>query len=173
LALKYPSLTEEELDYELEKESGNADLFQKKVQLLRDEYIALEQQEQEELAQQSTQQQEAEYNALVDNMVEVAQNTEDFYNLELDDDDKEEVLSFILEKDMNGQSQFAKLLNNPQELFRLAWFALKGEEAFETTHDYYKKEIDSVRKKGSNQPTRTVIKQAPSKGNDDPYNMFK
>lgn len=172
LALKYPSLTEEELDYELEKESGNADLFQKKVQLLRDEYIALEQQEQQDLAQQSEYQQEEQYNALVDSMVEVAQNTEDFHNLELDDNDKEDVLSFILEKDMNGQSGFAKLLNNPQELFRLAWFSLKGEEAFETTHDYYKKEIDSVRKKGSTQPTRTVIKQTPSSSNDDPYGIW-
>ena len=36
LMQKFPNLTEEELDYEVEKESINEELFAKKVQLLRD-----------------------------------------------------------------------------------------------------------------------------------------
>ena len=96
---------------------------------------------------------------------------EDF-DLELEDDDKEEVLQFLLNKDINGQSDFVKLLNDPKALFQLAWFATKGQEAFSTIHDYYKKEIDMARKaKGSGLTSQRTVVKKESKPKDDPYGL--
>lgn len=170
LQSRYPNLTEEELDAEIAKELQQPDLFTKKSDALREEYKGLEDAEQAELAEQKTQEDEQTYNDLIETMVKVAEDTTDLYSLDLEEGDKEEVLAFLLDRDLNGQSEFAKLLNNPEELFKLAWFAVKGNEAFEVTHDYYKKEIDAVRKQGSIQPTRTVTKN-PKVEDENPYGI--
>ena len=71
---------------------------------------------------------------------------QDIGGLDLDIDDKNDVLSYILDKDINGTSQFIKSLDSPDKLFELAWYATKGNEAFNILHDYYKKQIDQTRK---------------------------
>ncbi len=84
----------------------------------------------------------------------------------------EEVLQFLLSKDINGQSEFVKLLNDPNALFQLAWFATKGQEAFSTIHDYYKKEIDTARKaKGPGLTSQRTVVKKESKPKDDPYGL--
>jgi hypothetical protein len=171
LQSRYPNLSEEELDAKIAQELLNPDLFNKISDTLREEYKSLEDAQQTELAEQKTQEDEKTYNELVETMVNVAENTNDLYSLDLEDNDKEEVLSFLLDRDINGQSAFAKLLNDPEELFKLAWFAIKGKEAFDVTHEYYKKEIDAARKQVSTQPTRTVIKN-PKEETDDKYGIW-
>jgi len=58
-------------------------------------------------------------------------------------------LDFLFTKDTKGQTAFAKLLENPKELFRIAWLAKKGKEAFSGIQDYYKSEIS---KRATNAP---------------------
>jgi hypothetical protein len=172
IAAKYEDLSEEELEIELQKELNNPDLFKKKVDKLREVYKQEEIAEQEELAKQSELEEEQNYQTLVDSMVEIAQGTNELFDLELEDEDKEEVLQFLLSKDMNGQSEFVKLLNDPNALFQLAWFAVKGQEAFSTIHDYYKKEIDSARKaKGPSLTSQRTVVKKESKPKDDPYGL--
>lgn len=146
LKLKYENLTEEELQLELEKELQHEDLFKKKVERLRQEYVTLET-EQREFKTQSEQDKEKEdFEALSTNVVNAAIATIDIGGLTLDDDDRNSIIHSVLEKDINGTSKFIKGLDNPETLFKLAWFAEKGDEAFEIIHDYYKKQIDDVRK---------------------------
>ena len=172
IAARYEDLSEEELEIELQKELNNPDLFKKKVDKLREVYKQEEIAEQNELAQQAELEEEQNYQILVDSMVEVAQGTDELFDLELEDDDKEEVLQFLLNKDINGQSDFVKLLNDPNALFQLAWFATKGQEAFSTIHDYYKKEIDLARKaKGSGLTSQRTVVKKESKPKDDPYGL--
>lgn len=172
IAARYEDLSEEELEIELQKELNNPDLFKKKVDKLREVYKQEEIAEQDELAKQAELEEEQNYQMLVDSMVEVAQGTDELFDLELEDDDKEEVLQFLLNKDINGQSEFVKLLNDPKALFQLAWFATKGQEAFNTIHDYYKKEIDLARKaKGSGLTSQRTVVKKESKPNDDPYGL--
>lgn len=172
IAARYEDLSEEELEIELQKELNNPDLFKKKVDKLREVYRQEEIAEQNELAQQAELEEEQNYQMLVDSMVEVAQGTDELFDLELEDDDKEEVLQFLLNKDINGQSEFVKLLNDPNALFQLAWFATKGQEAFNTIHDYYKKEIDLARKaKGSGLTSQRTVVKKESKPKDDPYGL--
>lgn len=172
IAARYEDLSEEELEIELQKELNNPDLFKKKVDKLREVYKQEEIAEQTELAKQAELEEEQNYQMLVDSMVEVAQGTDELFDLELEDDDKEEVLQFLLNKDINGQSEFVKLLNDPNALFQLAWFATKGQEAFNTIHDYYKKEIDLARKaKGSGLTSQRTVVKKESKPKDDPYGL--
>ena len=172
IAARYEDLSEEELEIELQKELNNPDLFKKKVDKLREVYKQEEIAEQNVLSQQAELEEEQNYQMLVDSMVEVAQGTDELFDLELEDDDKEEVLQFLLNKDINGQSDFVKLLNDPNALFQLAWFATKGQEAFSTIHDYYKKEIDLARKaKGSGLTSQRTVVKKESKPKDDPYGL--
>lgn len=172
IASRYEDLSEEELEIELQKELNNPDLFKKKVDKLREVYKQEEIAEQTELAKQAELEEEQNYQILIDSMVEVAQETNELFDLELEDEDKEEVLQFLLNKDINGQSEFVKLLNDPKALFQLAWFATKGQEAFSTIHDYYKKEIDLARKaKGSSLTSQRTVVKKDTKPKDDPYGL--
>jgi len=171
LQSRYPNLSDEELDAKIAQEILQPDTFTKMTDALRTEYKGLEDAQQQELVEQKTQESEKTYDALVETMVKVAENTNDLYSLDLEDNDKEEVLSFLLDRDINGQSEFAKLLDNPEDLFKLAWFAIKGAEAFDVTHEYYKKEIDTVRKQGSTKPPRTVIVKS-EENTEDTYGIW-
>lgn len=172
IASRYEELSEEELEIELQKELNNPDLFKKKIDKLREVYKQEEIAEQNELAKQAELEEEQNYQTLVDSMIEVAQGTNELFDLELEDEDKEEVLQFLLSKDINGQSEFVKLLNDPNALFQLAWFATKGQEAFNTIHDYYKKEIDLARKtKESRLTSQRIVVKKESKPKDDPYGL--
>lgn len=96
------------------------------------------------------------------------------YSLELEDQDKDDVLRCLLEKDAQGQSKFIKLLEDPKMLFRLAWFAEKGDEAFDTIHQYYKKEIETARRGKPTVPGRNsevVRGTKPAKNNDDKFGL--
>jgi len=170
---KFDHLSEEEIDIELQKELNNPDLFKKKVDKLREIYTQQEIEEKQRLISETKLEEEQNYQQAVNTMIEIAQDTNELFNLELDDDDKEEVLQFLLTKDINGQSEFTKLISDPAELFKLAWFAKKGTEAFDTIHNYYKKEIDSVRKakEGTNLTSRRTVVKKETEKREDPYDL--
>lgn len=120
LKSRYDDLTDEELIKELEKELENKELFLKKTTKLRSEYKQLEDTYKEEQQKEFNAQRETQYNGFVDTMVDVAVKTQDLYGIELEDDEKNNVLSTLLELDDNGTSQFNKLLEDPDNLYRAA-----------------------------------------------------
>jgi hypothetical protein len=146
LKSEYPSLTDEEIQIALEKQLEHPDLFKKQVDKLRTDYKEIEAKQLDDSRAQQAQIEEEKRAELEDTLVSVATSVADIGGLTLDDADRNEVLHHILNKDMNGVSPFIKSLNSPQQLFELAWYAVKGKEAFDTIHDYYKKEIANVSK---------------------------
>jgi hypothetical protein len=146
LKTKFPDLTNDELDIELQKQLENPDVFKKKVDKLRTDYKEIEANQIAQARQEQEQEDEYKRKELEDTLVTTAISVEEIGGLTLDNDDKNAVLSYILEKDMNGVSPFIKSLNSPQTLFELAWFATNGKQAFNIIHDYYKKEIAQVSK---------------------------
>lgn len=119
LKSKY-DLTDEELKAELEKELQNDVLFKKKVDSLRSEYKKLEDQYKETQQAEFNKQREEEYNKFADTIVDIAVKNSDFYGIELEDSEKNEVLSFLLDLDDNGTSEFYKELNKPDRLYEAA-----------------------------------------------------
>ena len=174
LKSRYPNLTDEELANELDREMGNDALFRKKADTIREQYKQMEQLDKEERSRQAELEAEQEYEKLSSELLEVAQGVEDMYSLELEDQDKDDVLRCLLEKDAQGQSKFIKLLEDPKMLFRLAWFAEKGDEAFDTIHQYYKKEIETARRGKptvSGRNSEVVRGTKPAKNNDDKFGL--
>ena len=165
LKTRYKTLTDEELGLELEKEKQNPELFQKKIDQIRQEYkeSEIEDRKQQELASQAKQQQE--YQTFMDTMITTARDTQDINEFNLEDTDKNEILDFLLERDDQGQSEFAKVLNDPNKLFELVWYAVKGKEAFDAVHEYYRKEIDTI-KKTAPRSTQTIAIRPASSGKE-------
>lgn len=145
LKAKY-DLTDDECVKELEKELQDKELFNKKVTKLRSEYKELEDSYKEQQEQLFNSQREAEYNDFVDKMVGVAVETSDLYGFELDDDEKDVVLDYLLALDESGNSNFYKALEDPKNLYRAAWFLSFGEQAFEALKNAYEAEISTLKK---------------------------
>lgn len=139
-------LTDEELVKELEKELQDEVLFKKKTDKLRSEYKLLEDNYKETQIQEANKEKEAKYGQFVNQMVDIAIKTPDFYGIDLDNDEKNEVLSSILELDENGTSAFHKSITDPKELYRVAWFQKYGEEAFNVLKTAYEEEITRLKK---------------------------
>ena len=165
---RYPDITDEELEQELEYAKQNQALFEKKMTALRNEYKQLEDEKIEQQKQQVSNQREEEFNMLAQSLVNVANSTSELHDLILEDEDKEAVLSFLLDRDANGQSQFYKLFEDPQKLFELAWYAKFGKQAFTDVNDYYKKVIEKTRR--GDQPSSKVVKRPT--GSRSPVDKF-
>lgn len=150
LKAKVPELTEEEMAAELELAKQNETLYQKKVQGIRNEYKQKEemiaQQEEEERMAAAKKDAEEFERVIVD---AIQQNdTIDLgeSSLTLSEDDMNEIASFILDSDVAGVRHIAKALNDPETLVGMAWYALKGKEAFSQIQEYYKHKITEVSK---------------------------
>lgn len=156
LKSKFEDLDEDELQFELDKQLENVDLFKKKMNKVRQDYVQLEAEKMDYDEQESLIIEEQRFEQLANSLIETAVNIPDIGGLDLSEDDKNEVLDFILNKDLNGVSPLVKSLDDHDTLFRMAWFALKGNEAFEILHDYYKKQIDQTRKASAPKPNAPV-----------------
>lgn len=146
LKSKFEDLTDDELVAELEKEMQNENLFKKKTDALRRDYKALEDQYKEaERVNQETKREE-QFNAFADAMVDVAVKTPEFYGIELEDEEKTAVLSYLLDLDEKGVSTFYKDLNTPEKLYEAAWFLKYGKSAFNAVRDAYEAEIAKIKR---------------------------
>ncbi len=168
-----PELTDEEVEEQLDKAKESESFFNKKIAALRKEYKELEDAQQTELQQQATREKETQYNAMADSVINAARATKEMNGMLLDDDDKEEVLSFLLDRDANGQTEFYKMFSDPQKLFELGWFALKGNEAYNALTDYYKSEISKSRKqiKNEQKPVKTIRRPQKKSAEEDYYGL--
>lgn len=141
-----PDLTDEEIEDQLNRAKENETFFQKKVAALRKEYKELEDKQIKANEEQAAAEKEEQFNQLAQSLVSVARDTEEMNGMLLDDQDKEDVLSFLLDRDANGQSEFYKLFSDPKALFKMAWTMLKGDQAHETYTQYFTNEIAKARR---------------------------
>lgn len=143
LQSRVPDMTDEEVAIALEHEKANPELFEKKMQGIRAEYKALEDERRQNEEFLEQQQKQEQFEAFQSDVLDAIESLDEVggVKLNLDEDDMEEVANFILSLDSAGVSYLGKALDDPQTLARMAWFALKGDEAFATITDYYDKEI--------------------------------
>lgn len=155
-------LTDEELQTELEKELANADLFTKKVTKLRTEYKQLEDQYKAQQQAEFENQRQEQYNQFSNAMIGIAEDVEDFHGVFLEDNEKTETLSYLLDLDETGVSQFSKDLNDPQKLYEAAWYLRYGAEAFKALENAYEAEIAKLKKVDK---PRVVVRNSEKKVN--------
>ena len=155
-------LTDEELQSELEKELTNEELFTKKVTKLRAEYKQLEDQYKANQQAEFEAQRNEQYNQFANTMVDVATNVSDYHGVFLEDSEKSETLSYLLDLDDAGTSQFYKDLNDPQKLYEAAWYLRYGAEAFKALENAYEAEIAKLKKEDK---PRVVVRNSEKKVN--------
>lgn len=168
LKSRFDDLTEEDLEKELSKALEDKELFTKKMSKLRADYKQLEETYNADLERVADEQREEQYNQFVDTMVDVAIKTPDLYGIELEDEEKNNVLSFLLELDDNGTSEFYKSLNNPETLYKAAWFLTYGKDAFDAIKNAYETEIANLKKDS----TKKVIVKRDNKKIDNINDLF-
>ena len=146
LDLRNKGFSDDEIVKYLEIEKQNEELFNKKVSILRTEYKELEDKYNEAQKEEFERQQQQEYDEFSQTMTDIAVNTPEFYGIELEDSEKNEVLSFLLDIDENGTSEFQKSLNDPNKLYEAAWFLRYGKESFDVLRNAYEAEIARLKK---------------------------
>ena len=151
LAIKFPEFSEDELHEKLDSAKTNEELFKKEVDALRAFYKSQEDREAEDAKISEQKQQEAIYNSLMqaaNNFNEVALDLTDpkSDSLILEDQDKQLMLSYLLDSDQDGRSGLDKDLSDPRALMEIAWLRTQGRETLSNMTQYWKKELAATRK---------------------------
>ena len=151
---KYPTLTDEELLSELDAAKLNEELFNKKSEAIRQQYKEIEEQQikDQELAEQQR------YEALQQNITNAVLNfkevsidpdpeSEDWRGIEIEDGDRQTILSYLLDQDQEGKSQLVRDIEDPNSLIELAWYKLYGQDLVHNVTKYWKGVVKEDRKK--------------------------
>ena len=150
------SMSDEEIDAEIERLKADPEAFAKRVSLLRNAFKA-EEEAQAKLYQDEAAAKQAENEQMFVNTYHQAMASIDsIQNTELDDNDRDELLRFVLEKDQANRTGLSKAMDNPENVLKMAWYLLHGEERVDAMIDYFQKEISKRSKPGP----RVVTKQA-------------
>lgn len=152
LLSRTPDLTEDEAYEALDRIKQNEALFNKQIGAIRAEYkkaeddaIYYSQARKQQMAQE-------QFNHFADSIGNSIVNFTEFSgcDINMDEEDMQNLYEFITGVDAAGVSHFGKVLNDPEWLVRMAWFALNGEQMINDINEYYKKEIANVRKESYN-----------------------
>ena len=163
LQTKIEDITDEELATALEQAKSNETLFNKQIAGLRNEYRALEQNKiNSEIAiqEQARQEQFAQFSNSIINSINNFTNIGDL-DVNMEDEDAQQLYNFITGTDSAGINYFAKALNDPDTLTKVAWFALHGEDIFNSISDYYNNVIQQVSKNAYEKGKNSVTKKHP------------
>ena len=186
LKSKYPDFTDEELLAELDAAKLNEELFNKKSDIIRQQYKEQEDRQKQE-AEAAEQQR---YEDLQQNIVNAVLNfkeisidpdpeSEDWRGLEIEDGDRQNILSYLLDQDQEGKSRLVRDIEDPNELIKLSWYKLYGDETFKHITGYWKgllkearqenaklsKQIEKYRKETNTVVTPTSGKKSKSSNN--------
>ena len=154
LKSKYPDFTDEELLSKLETAKDNEDLYTKEVITLRNSY----KEDEDNLRKQQEAQQIADTQAMQDNLLNAARNFNEVLldsddpesdSLIVEDTDKQQILSYLLDQDSQGKSQLIRDLEDPETLIQLAWLRLQGQNAISDTTRYWKDTLKEARKENA------------------------
>lgn len=152
LQARVEGITEEQLAKALENAKQDEALFKKQIDGIRKEYKDLEDQNRQQQELFAQQQQEEQYQRFsntilgqIDNLTSIAG-----LDVELEKDDKEELADFILGRDEAGVSNLGKVLNDPESLVLMAWYALNGDKMIDDITTMYNNAIKKVRQEAYN-----------------------
>ena len=175
---KYGDMSEEEMKQDLEFAKENAELFNKKVDIIRKRYKA---QEDEQLKEQARLQEE-QYNNFVESVknglndfneipMDYKDTSDERLGIEVEESQKAEVWEYILKRDEQGATQFFKDLNDPKKLVKAAWYLRFGEDLISDVTRYWKSELKKSRKEDKpKHQSQTVVTQKKDSKPVDTFN---
>lgn len=152
LQARVEGITEEQLAKSLENAKQDEALFKKQMEGIRKEYKDLEDQNNQQQAALEEQQREEQYQQFANVITEQINKIDSIAGLdvELEQDDKEQLAEFILGRDEAGISNLGKVLNDPESLVLMAWYALNGDKMIDDITTMYQNSIKKVRQEAYN-----------------------
>ena len=140
---RYPDLTDEEINLELEAAKSNEDLFKKKAEILRNTYKQNEDQAEAERVRLAEQEVQDFRNNLMEaaskfNEVQLDYTDDTSDSLVIDEEDKQQMISYILDQDSENKSQLVRDLEDPDRLIEIAWFSTQGPKMLSELTKYWK-----------------------------------
>ena len=142
-----PDATEDEVVAALNAAKTNPQSYERMMNGLRDTYKKQEEsfyQQKLRESEERTQRQQKEYESLIVDTLNGMSNMKlGDLDAQLSDDDKEDIASAILDSDATGTRYLVGLINDPETLSKMVWYALKGDEAINQMQRYYKNEINN------------------------------
>ena len=124
------NITDEELQQALDNAKANASLYSKQVASLRAYYKELEDNRLQQLELEKEEQAEQDYARFSNSIVDSIRNFNALEDtpVELSIDEMEDLANYILTRDSSGYSEFGRLLNDPIQFTKAAFWMLKGPE---------------------------------------------
>lgn len=118
---KYPTLTEEEIEIELEERKGSR-LYEKKSEVLRDKFSQTQETDLAKMAETERTRVAAENEADRNRILTTVSELKDVDGWEINDDIKNYVLEDLIETDEQGNSKFVNIQDDPKEQFKMAYY---------------------------------------------------
>ena len=124
------NITDEELQQALESAKANESLYNKQVASLRVYYKDLEEKRQQQMELDKQEAAEQEFVAFSNNIINSIRNFNALEDtpVELTHEEMEDLANYILTRDASGYSEFGRLLNDPVQFTKAAFWMLKGSE---------------------------------------------
>ena len=150
------NITDEELQEALNNAKANESLYNKQVASLRSYYKDLENQRLKQIELEKQEQAEYEFNTFANNIINSIRNfnTLEDTPVELSQYDMEDLANYILTRDSSGYSEFGRLLNDPIQFTKAAFWMLKGPELLNEMQN----QIKEAYLRGYNESNKSVKK---------------
>ena len=169
------NITDEELQQALDSAKSNENLFKKQVASLRVYYKDLEEKRMQQAELEKQEAAEQEFNAFSNNIIESIRNFNALEDtpVELSLEEMDDLANYILTRDASGYSEFGRLLNDPVQFTKAAFWMLKGPEIL----NEMQKQIKEAYLRGYNETHKPATKKVftkPSspKGNNNKDSQY-
>lgn len=125
LKMKYPDMSDEEIQSDVDSAKENEELFKKKAEAIRKQYKAKEDEKVQEIQQQQKDQYVAFDNSIKQSITNFNEISLDYKDskadaLVIDDNMKNDIYNYLMRVDENGKSQFAKDLEDTNKWVNFA-----------------------------------------------------
>lgn len=169
------NITDEELQQALDNAKANENLFSKQVASLRVYYKELEDNRMQQLELEKQEQAEQEFIEFSNAIVDSIRNFNAFEDtpVELSMEEMDDLANYILTRDNSGYSEFGRILNDPAQFTKAAFWMLKGPEIL----NEMQKQIKEAYLRGYNEThkprtQRVFTKPASTNGNNNKESQF-
>ena len=146
------NITDEELQQAIDTAKQNEDLYKKTVEGLRQEYIRLQQDREAQQQNEVAARQQAQFQRFATSINGEIQRMNQFMGqeLELSQDEKEELSSFMLDLDEQGVSAFGRAMQDPEIFTQAAFWLLNqdkiSEELTKQMQETYRRGYEQAKK---------------------------
>ena len=172
------NITDEELQQALDSAKANEKLFSKQVASLRTYYKDLEDKRLQQLEVEKQEAAELEFENFSNSIIDSIKNFNMLEDspVELSQNEMEDLASYILTRDSSGYSEFGRLLNDPAQFTKAAFWMLKGPEILNEMQkqikEAYLRGYNERNKPAATQKVFTKTQEPSTKGNNNKESWY-